>query len=117
MSDPAGAAARIELQVIGAQYGASGYTTVTEADGLGRRLGLGPGVRLLELGSGHGWPGIHLAATTGCDVVLTDVPLDKLRVAARAGRAQRCAVVAASGAELPFVAGSFDAVVHADVLC
>ena len=78
-------------------------------------------MRLLDLGSGRGWPGVYLAKTTGCQVVLTDLPVDGLRIAAARAAAEgldgRCAVVAASGRHLPFAAGTFDAVVHADVLC
>jgi hypothetical protein len=67
-------AAEIERLVIGADYGADGYTTLAQADELARRLALRPGARLLELGSGSGWPGLHLAKTSGCAVVLTDLP-------------------------------------------
>jgi hypothetical protein len=70
---PDAAARHVERLVIGADYGADGYTTVDQADQLARLLELRPGVRLLELGSGSGWPGLHLA-TTGCAIVLTDAP-------------------------------------------
>jgi cyclopropane fatty-acyl-phospholipid synthase-like methyltransferase len=110
-----------ERVVIGADFGADGYTTVEQADELARRLELRPGLRLLDLGSGHGWPGIYLAKTTGCQVMLTDLPLEGLRVAATRAASEglnsRSAVVAASGRHLPFAADAFDAIVHADVLC
>lgn len=113
--------ARVERQVIGADFGADGYTTRGQADELGRRLELGPGVRLLDLGTGRGWPGVYLAKSTGCEVVLLDRPLDGLRGATtRATREQvrgRCAAVAAAGPHLPFRAATFDALTHADVLC
>ncbi|GEL20249.1 SAM-dependent methyltransferase [Pseudonocardia asaccharolytica] len=112
---------RIERRVIGADFGADGYTTRTQADELARHLHLRPGRRLLELGSGRGWPGLYLAARTGCAVVLTDLPVDGLAIAnrraTREGVDARCAVVAASGQHLPFAAETFDAVGHADVLC
>lgn len=107
--------------MIGANFGVDGYTTIEQADELTRRLELRPGLRLLDLGSGQGWPGVYLAKTTGCQVVLTDLPLEGLRIAAaRAvteGLAGRCAVVAAGGRHLPFAAETFDAIVHTDVLC
>jgi ubiquinone/menaquinone biosynthesis C-methylase UbiE len=118
---PEQVAARVERLVIGSDFGADGYTTVAQADELARRLELRPGLRLLDLGCGSGWPGLYLSMQTGCRVVLSDVPLDGLRRArARAVRERlgaRCAVVAASGPHLPFTGESFDAVVHTDVLC
>jgi cyclopropane fatty-acyl-phospholipid synthase-like methyltransferase len=111
----------IEHAVIGAVWGANGYTTVRQADELGRRLALGPGTRLLDVGSGRGWPGLYLAKTTGCSVVCTDVPLPALQAAIRRAGAEalseRADVVAASASALPFVDRSFDAIVHTDVLC
>ena len=56
-------------------YGANGYTTAAQANLLAQRLDLGPGKRLLDVGSGRGWPGLYLAASTGCTVVLTDLLL------------------------------------------
>jgi SAM-dependent methyltransferase len=113
--------ARVERLVIGSDFGADGYTTVEQADELARRLELRPGLRLLDLGSGRGWPGLYLSMQTGCRMVLSDIPLDSLRRAReRAERERigaRCAVVVASGPHLPFAGESFDAVVHTDVLC
>src|SRR5438445_6827025 len=73
---------QIELAVIGGDWGANGYTTMEQADRLGRELALGPSSGLLDLGAGRGWPGLYLAASTGCRVVLADVPADALRAAA-----------------------------------
>lgn len=118
---PAEVSRRVELAVIGGDWGANGYTTKQQADLLGRELGLGPGVRLLDLGAGRGWPGLYLAAATGCQVVLADVPIEALRAAAARARrellAGRAAQVAASARALPFGRAVFDAIVHADVLC
>jgi len=118
---PAEVFRRIELAVIGGDWGANGYTTMAQADTLARELGLRPGVRLLDLGAGRGWPGLYLAAGTGCQVVLADVPIEGLRsAAARAERealAARAAPVGASARRPPFTAAAFDAVVHTDVLC
>ena len=113
-------ARQIERRVIGGDWGAYGYTTRAQADTLTHGLGLSATHRLLDIGTGRGWPGLYLAPTTGCPVVLTDLPLEGLRVAADRTTAEglggRAAmVVAASG--LPFRAGSFDAIVHTDVLC
>jgi 2-polyprenyl-3-methyl-5-hydroxy-6-metoxy-1,4-benzoquinol methylase len=118
---PSPLACQIEQRVIGGDWGANGFTTMTQADTLAGELGLSAGDRLLDLGSGRGWPGLYLAARTGCRVVLTDLPLEGLRVAAaRAaseGLAARTGVVAAAASGLPFRAHSFDVVIHTDVLC
>ena len=49
--------AEIERRVIGALWGVNGYTTLEQADEVGRLLDLGPGRRLLDVGTGRGWPG------------------------------------------------------------
>lgn len=118
---PSWTARQIEQRVIGGDWGANGFTTMAQADALASGLGLSAGDRLLDLGTGRGWAGLYLAARTGCRVVLADLPLEGLRVAAdRAaaeGLAARTGVVAAAASGLPFRAGSFDAVIHTDVLC
>jgi cyclopropane fatty-acyl-phospholipid synthase-like methyltransferase len=122
------AAAEVERRVIGADYGADGYTTLAQADHLRQVLDLRPGERLLELGSGSGWPGLHLAKISGCALVMTDLPADgepppgeglrqALRRATADGLRERCAVVAANGRHLPFATGIFNVVVSADVMC
>jgi cyclopropane fatty-acyl-phospholipid synthase-like methyltransferase len=94
---------------------------MAQADTLARGLRLSASDRLLDIGTGRGWPGLYLAARTGCRVVLTDLPLQGLRVAAdRAaaeGLAARTSVVVSAASGLPFRARSFDAVIHTDVLC
>jgi SAM-dependent methyltransferase len=110
----------IEARVIGGAWGANGFTTMSQADLLGERLGLGPGRTLLDIGTGRGWPGLYLAERTGCEVVLADLPIEGLRIAlARAGREDLLCLggVVASARYPAFAAGSFDAVVHTDVLC
>jgi 2-polyprenyl-3-methyl-5-hydroxy-6-metoxy-1,4-benzoquinol methylase len=118
---PSPTARRIEQRVIGGDWGANGFTTMAQADTLASGLDLSAGDRLLDLGTGRGWPGLYLAARTGCRVVLADLPSEGLRVAAdRAaaeGLAARTGVVAAAASGLPFRAGSFDVVIHTDVLC
>jgi len=110
----------IEREVIGANVGANGYTTLEQANMLSERLALGPGARLLDIGGGRGWPGLYLAAKTGCEVVIVDVPEPALRsVLARAAHSDaqgRASFARASGTNLPFQPASFDAVVHTDTL-
>ena len=111
----------IEQADIGAVYGANGYTTRDQVDLIADRLRLGEDDLLLDVGTGCGWPGVHLAATTGCRVVATDVPVVGLARAARRavadGIGDRVDVVAATGQQPPFRDGAFDAICSTDVLC
>lgn len=110
-----------ELEVLGSDYQANGYTTKAQAQELGRALRLAPGDRLLDVGSGCGWPGLYLAVSTGCAAVGVDPISEGVAVAAeRATRdavADRYAAIRGAGDALPFRAKSFDAVVHSDVTC
>ena len=111
----------IELAVIGGDWGANGYTTIAQADQLADMLELAAGSLVLDIGAGRGWPGLYLAARTGCSVVMTDVPVEGLASAReraqREGLEDRAWPVNASARDLPFAAEIFDAVVHTDVLC
>lgn len=110
---------RAETRAIGCDYGATSYTTRAQADDMARRLALAPGRLLLDVGTGAGWPGIYMAAVTGARVVLSDIPWEGLRVAARrlTGDGVAGHVVAASASALPFREESFDAATSSDVLC
>lgn len=111
----------VERAVCGCDYGSTAWTTRDEADRIATALALAPGVRLLEIGAGSGWPALYLARKSRCDVTLTDLPPGGLRIAvaraAREGLAGSCEVVVADAAHLPFRDGSFDAINHSDVLC
>jgi ubiquinone/menaquinone biosynthesis C-methylase UbiE len=111
----------IERRVRGCDYGATSWATREQVEHSVGRLLLAPGLRLLEIGAGSGWPALYLASLSGCDVVLTDLPLSGLRAArARAENdrlASGCLVLAADGTALPFREQSFDRIHHADVLC
>lgn len=112
---------RVELEVFGAHVGADGYTTVREAHALLEDLQLDRGKLLLEIGSGRGWPGLYLTEKSGCEVVLTDVPVaapaECLLNARSRSVGHRSTAAAADGSALPFRPDVFDAVVHSDVFC
>ena len=111
----------IERRIRGSDYGATSWATREQVQKSVDRLSLAPGMRLLDVGAGAGWPALLLAKLSGCDVVLTDLPLSGLRSAearaARDGLSDRCHVLAASGVALPFPYGMFERLHHADVLC
>ena len=80
----------IEGAVFGRDDGGTSWATRGEAEDIGEMLALRPGKRLLEVGAGCGWPGLYLAGRSGCDVVLVDIPIEGLRIAAaRAARDDR----------------------------
>ncbi|HEX6416991.1 MAG TPA: methyltransferase domain-containing protein [Acidimicrobiales bacterium] len=114
-------AREVELRTLGSDFGADGYATRGEVDQLVGLLGLGPGRRLLDVGAGQGWPGLYLARTSRCQVVLADVPFEgsaaAARRAARDGTSGRAWPLLALGQSLPLRPASVDAVVHTDVLC
>jgi ubiquinone/menaquinone biosynthesis C-methylase UbiE len=111
----------VERAVCGCAYGSTAWTTREEADRIADALRLGPGSGLLEIGAGSGWPALYLAAKSGCDVMLTDLPHDGLCIAeeraAREGLSGACRSVVADAARLPHRDACFDAVNHSDVLC
>ncbi len=117
-ADPLKAA---ERDVLGSDYQANGYTTRAQADELGDLLGLGPGMTLLDLGSGCGWPGVYLASHHGCRVVSVD-PVLAGAVASRSrvdadGLSHRSWSLVGDATGLPLRARSVDAIVHTDVMC
>lgn len=110
----------IERAVIGTDWGANGYTTVQQADEIAERLELDASKRLLDVGTGQGWPGLYLAKKTGCEVVVTDMPIEGLRTALDRTKRERIPALGAivcSARRLPFGDRSFDALCHTDVLC
>ncbi len=111
----------IERCVRGCDYGGNSWINRSEADRIVKQLGLRAGLRHLDLGAGSGWPGLYMAKVNGCDIVLVDLPLVGLRLAAERaatdGMGDRVRVAVADAARLPFPDGSFDTIGHSDLLC
>jgi cyclopropane fatty-acyl-phospholipid synthase-like methyltransferase len=109
------------FEVFGANIDVNGYTTVAQAEDLARELKLHPGMRLLDVGAGAGWPGLHIAEVTGCDVVLADQPRPALQRAMRHARDgssdAQSTVVQMTATAFPFTPATFDGIVHTDVMC
>ena len=110
----------LERSVIGTAWGANGFTTLSQANLLAESVGLDATAHLLDLGTGRGWPGLYLSQRTGCRLTMSDLPFEGLRYAL--DRAAREAVeltgaVVGSATQPPFTPGTFDAVIHTDVLC
>ena len=57
----------LERSLCGCDYGSTGNTTRQEAEQIAKLLDLRPGVKLLDVGAGSGWPGLYLAQLTGCE--------------------------------------------------
>ncbi len=110
----------VEREAIGANVGANGSTTLEQADMLVERLQLGPRQRLLDIGSGRGWPGLYVAAKSGCSAILMDSTEEALRSALKRSDKQslssRVGIVLASATHLPFPSRTFDAITHTDTL-
>ncbi len=111
----------IERSVCGCDYGGNSWTTCEDAQRMETMLGLRPGLRLLDVGAGSGWPGIYIADRSGCNLVLVDLPLVGLKIAAERAYedqiAGTCWVACADAARMPFNDESFDALSHSDLLC
>ena len=112
---------QIEIDAVGSDYGNNGFTTIAQTDMLLDALALTADDRLLDLGSGAGWPGLYLAMRSGCRVVVSDLTVQGMRQATQRAGAdglnERAQAVVASARHLPFRPDSFDAMVHTDVLC
>ena len=106
---------------LGLDYEAASWLTQDQADRMARILGLKPGVHLLDIGAGAGWPSLYFAKKSGCDLSLADPSPDNIAKARLRAQSDEIAgswrADIADGAALPYADDSFDAISHADVLC
>ena len=82
---------QIERSNCGCDYGATSFTTLKQAKNLNAMLALGAKQNLLEVGAGSGWPGLFLARQSGCDITLTDLPVEGLQIAKERGESEQLA--------------------------
>src|SRR3954468_5508475 len=120
----------VEAEAVGSDYGNAGFTTKAQAHLIADLLDLRPPARLLDVGSGAGWPGLYLARLSGCQVVVSDLsPAGMVQARRRAAADGPAAPTvapprrpappprAATARPLPFRPEQFDAIVHTDLLC
>ena len=55
----------VERTVLGCDYGGTSWTTSNQATQIIELLELKPGLHLLDIGAGSGWPGLYLADAGG----------------------------------------------------
>jgi ubiquinone/menaquinone biosynthesis C-methylase UbiE len=112
---------KLEQSALGCDYGGTSWTTRPQVDVIVESLALASSSRLLDIGSGSGWPGLLLGKLSACDVTLLDIPLNALRQAAERAVEDQMTdtvnIVSGSGTCLPFRDQSFDRISHSDVLC
>ena len=111
----------VEREALGADYQGNGYTTIAQADELGRVCELGADRVLADIGAGCGWPGLYLASRYGCLTVSVDRVQEGVDVAARRaakeGLSDTSFAVCGDATHLPLRSWSVDAVIHTDLIC
>ena len=84
----------IERAVCGCDYGCTSWTTLDETRGIVEMLGLAPGACACSISvPGPAGRPFNLAQESGCDVTLSDLPLDGLLIT----RKLRCRCLGAFG--------------------
>jgi SAM-dependent methyltransferase len=114
-------AAELRREVYGEDLGQQGWRTAVEQAEIARLIGPAPDGHVLDVACGAGGPSLDLVERTGCRLTGLDLEAGALayaraRAAAR-GLGDRATFVRVDcGAPLPFVDGSFDAVVCIDAI-
>ncbi len=100
--------------------GQQSFTTRRYIDELVRRLGIGPGTEVLDVGSGTGGPAVEIAAAAGCRVTGIEVNHVGVEVGGRlardAGLEDRVRFVEADAMAMPFADASFDVAFSLNVM-
>ncbi|MCB0882007.1 MAG: methyltransferase domain-containing protein [Thermoleophilia bacterium] len=120
IDSPANRALRATIWAKGDDLGQQSFATPRYFDFIAARLGMGPGMRVLDLGSGSGGPAVYIADRTGCRLTgleVNEVGVEVSRsVAQKAGLEDRVDFVLADGMDMPFDDATFDAVYSMNVM-
>jgi len=118
-------AAEVYAEVRRAAFGEdvcqNSWLTIAELDRFGSRLRLQSTKRLLDVGCGSGGPCLHVARTTGCEVIGVDLEVEGVveanRLARDAGLEGRAAFLHADASDpLALEQSSFDAIMCIDAI-
>jgi SAM-dependent methyltransferase len=109
---------KVRREAFGEDIGQFSWTSADEARRFYVLLGLGPTSRVLDVCCGAGGPSLFMARTTGCDVTGIDITPNGIASATELAQslslADRARFVCADASEVPFEAGTFDAVICND---
>jgi SAM-dependent methyltransferase len=112
----------VRQEAYGEDLGQSSWLTAREWLGFADELRIGPGSRVLEVGSGSGGPAVYLAAARKCRVTGVDINEHGVRTARTLAESRSLSdqvrfEAVDAGQPLPFPQDSFDAVVSNDAMC
>jgi SAM-dependent methyltransferase len=112
----------VRKSTYGEDLGQSSWLTAREWLEFADQLGVGPGVEVLEVGSGSGGPAVYWAVVRGCGVTGVDVNehgvRNALQLAEARGVAERARFrVVDASRPLPFPEETFNAIVSNDAMC
>lgn len=113
--------AQVRREAYGDEVGQASWLTREELDRFASELGLDGSSRLLEVASGSGGPALHLAQSTGCEVVGIDFNEEGVgnanRLASEAGLDSRARFLQADATQpMEFDSDAFSAVLCVDAI-
>ena len=120
IDSPANRLLRKDVWPPGNDLGQQSFATLRYFDEMVDRLGMAPGVRVLDIGSGSGGPAVYMASRSGCH--MTGVEVNEVgvevaqRIAATSDLGDRIAFVQADGMAMPFGDASFDIAISMNVM-
>jgi len=112
----------VRRQAYGEDLGQSSWLTAREWLEFADHLGIGPGSRVLEVGSGSGGPALYLAGARECRITGVDINEHGVRNARALARSRGLSdrvhfEIVDAGRPLPFPDSCFDAIVSNDAMC